>query len=152
MLIRPFEVPDTDAVIALWHVCGLTRPANDPAEDISQKLTTQPELFLVATDADGIVGSAMAGYDGHRGWVNYLAVAPDFRGRGHAAALMGEVERLLAGLGCAKLNLQIRTSNAGVIAMYQHLGYSQDAVVSYGKRLRPRPTPPGLADGLPAAL
>jgi ribosomal protein S18 acetylase RimI-like enzyme len=138
-LIRPFEAPDTHAVIALWHVCGLTRPSNDPAGDIAQKLTTQPELFLVATGADGVVGSAMAGYDGHRGWVNYLAVAPGSRGRGYAAALMGEVERLLSGRGCAKLNLQIRTSNTGVIAMYEHLGYSQDAVVSYGKRLHPRP-------------
>ena len=135
-MIRPFEVADTDAVIALWHVCGLTRPANDPADDIRQKLTTQPGLFLVATDAGEVVGSVMAGYDGNRGWVHYLAVAPGSRGRGYAASLMGEAEKILLGLGCAKLNLQIRTSNLGVIAFYEGIGYVQDEVVSYGKRLR----------------
>jgi ribosomal protein S18 acetylase RimI-like enzyme len=136
MKVRPFEAADTHAVIALWHACGLTRPWNDPADDIRQKLTTQPELFLVAVEAGEVVGSAMAGYDGNRGWVHYLAVDPGSRGRGHAAALMGEIEALLLGLGCAKLNLQIRTSNLGVIAFYEGIGYVQDEVVSYGKRLR----------------
>ncbi len=97
----------------------------------------QRDWFLVGIDGDRVVGSAMAGYDGHRGWVNYLAVSPDQRGRGHARALMGEVERLLLAAGCPKINLQIRTSNAAVMAFYERLGYVRDEAVSYGRRLIP---------------
>jgi len=135
--IRPYCPADEDAVVALWHACGLTRPWNDPRKDIARKLTEQPELFLVGTIASGLIATAMAGYDGHRGWVNYLAVAPAHRKQEHGRALMFQAERLLMERGCPKLNLQIRSTNSDVIAFYRTLGYAPDDVVSMGKRLIP---------------
>jgi ribosomal protein S18 acetylase RimI-like enzyme len=133
--IRPFRRTDADAVIALWTECGLVRPWNDPRRDIERKLTVQPELFLVATTGSDLVGSVMAGYDGHRGWVNYLAVATGHRRRGLGRRLMREAEAGLRALGCPKLNLQIRTGNSAVVAFYEALGYGVDDVVSLGRRL-----------------
>lgn len=133
--IRPFEATDRDAVVRLWQRCGLTRPWNDPGRDIDRKLTVQRELFVVG-EVDGVVvASVMAGFDGHRGWLNYLAVDPDHRGRGHGRALVEHVERALEALGCPKVNLQVRTGNAEALAFYAALGYGTDAVVSLGKRL-----------------
>lgn len=137
MLIRSFRPADEAAVIALWQACGLTRPWNDPARDIARKLLVQPALFLVAEVEGSVVASAMAGYDGHRGWVNYLGVAPAWRGRGFARALMARVETELLALGCPKLNLQVRADNAAALGFYAALGYGQDAAVSLGKRLIP---------------
>lgn len=134
--IRAFARPDTEAVVALWKACGLVRPWNDPRRDIERKLTVQPELFLVAVDADGlVVGAGMAGYDGHRGWVNYLAVRPDLQGSGLGRTLMGEFEQRLAAMGCPKLNLQVRAGNEQVLGFYESLGYEPDHTVSFGKRL-----------------
>ena len=136
MLIRPFQESDADAVVALWRLCGLTRPWNDPYLDIARKLTVQRELFLVGVDADGsVIASAMGGYEGHRGWVNYLAVHPDARGAGHARALMDELESLLLARGCPKVNLQVRGDNAEALAFYAAIGYGVDDAVSLGKRL-----------------
>jgi len=136
--IRPFRAEDTEAVVALWRQAGLVVPWNDPYRDIERKLTVQPELFLVVEgDAGELIGTAMAGYDGHRGWVNYLAVDEAHRGSGLGAELMAEAERLLAERGCPKLNLQVRSSNAGVIEWYRTLGYESDNAVSIGKRLIP---------------
>ena len=133
--IRPYEATDEAAVIALWHECGLTRPWNDPRRDIARKLTVQPELFLIGTTGAGPVATVMVGFDGHRGWVNYLAVAPSHRHQSIARVLMQEAERLLITLGCPKLNLQVRSSNVEVIAFYRALGYALDDVVSMGRRL-----------------
>lgn len=135
MQIRPFTEADTDAVIALWQACGLTRPWNDPLRDIQRKLTVQRELFLVGEADSRLVASAMAGYDGHRGWVNYLAVVPDAQGLGYGRALMAHIEAALLARGCPKLNLQVRSSNTAVLAFYRQLGYAQDEAVSLGKRL-----------------
>ncbi|MFB2599500.1 GNAT family acetyltransferase [Herbiconiux sp. P17] len=139
--IRPFRESDTDAVVALWETTGLTRPWNDPRKDIARKLTTQPELFLVAERDGGtgthLLGTAMAGYDGHRGWVNYLAVDPAAQGAGLGRTLMAEVERRLEALGCPKVNLQIRESNEPVMEFYRSLGYARDGAVSFGKRIIP---------------
>lgn len=139
--IRSFERSDTEAVVALWRAAGLVVPWNDPYRDIERKLTVQPELFLVAEFDEGderaVVGTAMIGYDGHRGWVNYLAVAPAHRGGGLGARLMAEAERLLVERGCPKLNLQVRSTNAGVIEWYRSLGYELDGAVGMGKRLIP---------------
>ncbi len=135
--IRIFVPADTEAVVALWEACGLVRPWNDPRRDIERKLTVQPELFLVAVDGDEIVGAGMAGFDGHRGWVNYLAVASDRRGAGIGRRLMAEFEQRLEALGCPKVNLQVRTGNEDVLAFYRALGYGVDDVVSLGKRLIP---------------
>ncbi|ROP74668.1 GNAT family acetyltransferase [Curtobacterium sp. PhB115] len=140
--IRAFRPDDTEAVVALWESCGLVRPWNDPRRDIARKLTVQPELFLVATSgaADGeavVVAAGMAGFDGHRGWVNYLAVRPDLQGSGLGRTLMAEFERLLTDLGCPKLNLQVRAGNEQVLGFYESLGYADDHTVSLGKRLIP---------------
>lgn len=135
MKIRTFQPADEAAVVALWQACGLTRPWNDPHADIARKLTEQPELFLVGTIGAELVATAMAGFDGHRGWVYYLAVSPLHRRQSYGRALMQEAERLLAERGCPKLNLLVRSSNAGVVEFYRRLGYAQDDVVSLGKRL-----------------
>jgi ribosomal protein S18 acetylase RimI-like enzyme len=136
--IRPFRREDTEPVVALWRAAGLVVPWNDPYRDIERKLTVQPELFLVAEDdAGAVVGVAMVGYDGHRGWVNYLAVDASRRSEGLGAAIMAEAERLLVERGCPKLNLQVRSTNQGVIDWYRSLGYEPDHAVSLGKRLIP---------------
>lgn len=140
-VLRPFAPADTDAVVALWEECGLVRPWNDPRRDIARKLTVQPELFLVAEDVDDparpVVGAGMAGFDGHRGWVNYLAVRPDVQDTGLGRTFMAEFERLLTDLGCPKLSLQVRAGNERVIGFYESLGYADDHAVSLGKRLIP---------------
>jgi ribosomal protein S18 acetylase RimI-like enzyme len=135
--IRPFVRDDTEAVVALWEACGLVRPWNDPRKDIERKLQVRAEMFLVAVEDGVIVGSVMAGYEGHRGWINYLAVESSRRRQGLGTRLMAEAERLLEGSGCPKINLQIRSENADVIAFYRALGYEADDVVSLGKRLIP---------------
>ncbi|MFN8095912.1 MAG: GNAT family acetyltransferase [Vicinamibacteria bacterium] len=135
MTVRPFDEADEAAVVELWRRCGLLRPWNDPKKDIARKLTTQRELFLVGEEDGRIVAAAMAGYDGHRGWVNYLAVDPDLRGQGLGRRMMETIERELAARGCPKLNLQVRRTNLDVIAFYEALGYVEDDVVSLGKRL-----------------
>lgn len=136
MLIRQFEHNDEDAVVDLWSRCGLLRPWNDPNKDIARKLRVQRELFLVGTVDEVVVATVMAGYDGHRGWLNYLAVDPARRRRGLGQELMAEAQRRLEGLGCSKLNLQVRRENVEAIAFYERIGFSEDAVVSFGKRLQ----------------
>ena len=143
MLIRPFRPDDEAAVIALWQRCDLVRPWNDPHKDIQRKLLVRPDLFLVGIVDDPIVASVMAGYEGHRGWLNYLAVDPAHQRRGHARAMVAEAERLLRAAGCPKINLQVRTSNKGVIEFYRKLGYAADEVTSMGKRLEQDDTPAG---------
>jgi ribosomal protein S18 acetylase RimI-like enzyme len=133
--IEPFADADEDAVVALWERCGLTRPWNDPHRDVARKRLVQREFFLVARSSDGIVGTAMFGYEGHRGWVNYLAVDPGLRRSGIAAALMSAGEALLLSAGCPKLNLQVRSGNAEAVAFYEAIGYAADDVMSLGKRL-----------------
>lgn len=137
MNIRPFARDDAAAVVALWEACQLTRPWNDPHKDIARKLAIQPELFLVGVIDGAVIASVMAGYEGHRGWVNYLAVAPKLRGCGYGRALMRRVEELLLERGCPKVNIQVRNSNAEALEFYRHLGYLRDESVSLGKRLIP---------------
>jgi ribosomal protein S18 acetylase RimI-like enzyme len=137
MEIRPFREADEAQVVALWHACGLTRPWNDPHKDIARKLQVQRELFLVVEEGGGIVASVMAGYEGHRGWVNYLAVDTSHRRGGLGAELMRRVEQLLLARGCPKVSLLVRTSNADVLAFYRALGYAQDDAIPLGKRLIP---------------
>ena len=137
MHLRSFVPADQPAVISLWNACGLIRPWNDPAKDIARKLTVQPELFLVGEVDSEIVAAGMFGFDGTRGWVHYLAVAPGRQGESLGRALMAEGERLLLELGCPKVNLQVRTGNERVIGFYRALGYAADDTVSLGKRLIP---------------
>jgi len=133
--VRPFERPDTESVIALWHAAGLTRPWNDPRKDIERKLQVQPELFLVAVDDDAVVGSVMAGYDGHRGWLYYLASDPTRRGEGIGRELVNEAERRLETLGCPKVQLMVRPDNVAARGFYDALGYESFDIWATGKRL-----------------
>ncbi|ARC58119.1 Acetyltransferase YpeA [Frondihabitans sp. 762G35] len=138
MPIRPFRPADTEPVVALWEACGLTRPWNDPRKDIARKLGVQPELFLVAVDEgddDAPIATAMAGYDGHRGWIYYVAVTPSRQGERLGSLLVARVEELLLALGCPKVNLQVREGNSAVEAFYERHGYSRDGAVGLGKRL-----------------
>lgn len=137
MQLRPYRPADETAVVGLWKACGLTRPWNDPHKDIARKLTTQPELFRVGEVDGQLVATAMIGYDGHRGWVYYLAVHPEFQGRGYGRMLMAHAEALLIERGCPKINLLVRKTNEAVLAFYDRLGYGRDAAVSLGKRLIP---------------
>ena len=122
-------------MVALWQACNLTRPWNDPRKDIARKRAVQRELFLVAELDGRIVGSVMGGYEGHRGWVNYLAVDDVERRSGLGRRLMDEIETRLRALGCPKLNLQVRGDNRAALAFYQKLGFAVDDAVSLGKRL-----------------
>ncbi len=134
--IRQFEISDQQAVFELWNNCGLVVPWNDPAKDIERKRLVQPEMFLIALNDKGvIIGSIMAGHDGHRGAVNYLAVHPSHRQIGIAKKLMAEVEKLLTAAGCPKINLMVRHTNIEATAFYEALGYEPQDVVVYGKRL-----------------
>jgi ribosomal protein S18 acetylase RimI-like enzyme len=140
--VRVFSQADTEAVLALWlqafpEYNDTTRPHRNPRLSIANKLGTQPELFFVAVrEEDGaVVGTAMAGYDGHRGWLYSLAVANEARRLGIGTRLVRHAESALAAMGCLKLNLQVLADKPEVIAFYDSLGYRADAVVSLGKRL-----------------
>jgi ribosomal protein S18 acetylase RimI-like enzyme len=134
LVIRTFTKADEAAVVALWRAAGLTRPWNDPYADIARKQTVQPELFVVGELAGEVVASAMAGYDGHRGSIYYLAVDPAHQRQGHARAIMAEVERRLTAQGCPKLNLMVRRDNSAAVGFYQRIGYDEQAVTTLGKR------------------
>lgn len=133
--IRAFESADQASVIALWQACGLVVPQNDPARDIERKLKVDPDLFLVGLESERLVASVMGGYEGHRGWINYMVVAPAAQGKGYGRAMMEAVEQRLAERGCPKINLQVRSTNTDVIAFYAAIGYGDDRVVGLGKRL-----------------
>ena len=139
MEIRSFIEDDRHEIVALWQRCGLVVPQNDPHRDIDLKLDFQGHLFLVGLIDGTIVATVMAGYEGHRGWINYLAVDPSNQGQGLGRRIMAEAEQRLLDLGCPKINLQVRTSNTKVIRFYQSLGFQQDEVVSLGKRFTPLP-------------
>jgi ribosomal protein S18 acetylase RimI-like enzyme len=135
VLIRAFKEEDEARVIELWTLGGLVKPWNDPKKDIARKLKVQRELFLVAELEGSLVGVVMAGYEGHRGWVNYLAVDLGQRRRGIGTALMRDAERRLKLFGCPKINLQIRRENTAVQSFYAAIGFKEDEAVSMGKRL-----------------
>lgn len=134
--IRPYQNSDKSSVIELWTHVGLVTANNNPEDDIQRKLSVNPELFLIAEVGEVLVGSIMGGYEGHRGWVNYLAVNPAYQRKGIARLLMSSIEVKLHALGCPKINLQVRESNSAVIQFYKALGYSNDNVVSLGKRFQ----------------
>jgi ribosomal protein S18 acetylase RimI-like enzyme len=134
LVIRLFKLTDESAVVALWHQCGLVVPQNDPHEDIAIKIAFQPDLFFVGTIDGHVMATVMAGYEGHRGWINYIAVAPAYRRQGFGSQMMLRAEQSLRALGCPKINLQVRESNQAMIAFYESLGFSNDRVISLGKR------------------
>ncbi|MCC7409434.1 MAG: GNAT family acetyltransferase [Phycisphaeraceae bacterium] len=135
LIIRCCESWDAAAVIDLWRRCGLLRPWNDPREDFARKLAHSGDLFLMGVMGEKVVAAVMAGYDGHRGWINYLAVDPLMRRQGIGRRMMDECQTRLERLGCPKINLQVRATNREVIAFYQAVGYKVDEVVSLSKRI-----------------
>jgi len=137
LLIRPYHPDDEEAVIQLWIDCDLVVPQNNPKRDIERKLKVNPEWFLVGLFNGEVVATCMAGYEGHRGWINYLAVSPKHRRREFATQMMNEAENLLKNVGCPKINLQIRDTNSRAIEFYKSIGFITDQVVSMGKRLEP---------------
>lgn len=137
MNIRPYkDRSDRNQLIALWQECGLVKPQNNPDKDINRKLRVNPELLLVGVLQNKIIASVMGGYEGHRGWINYLAVHPSQQRKGYGKLIMQAVEALIYAEGCAKINLQIRVGNETVAQFYRALGYCDDAVISLGKRLQ----------------
>lgn len=134
-VIRYFHIDDTEDVIELWSQCGLIFPQNNPKRDIERKLKVNPEWFLVGELEGEVIATCMAGYEGHRGWINYLAVSPKYRRHGLATQMIREAERILKDAGCPKINLQIRSSNKDIITFYKAIGFKKDDVVSMGKRL-----------------
>lgn len=134
-VIDTFTEGDRHRVVILWGECGLTRPWNDPDKDIDRKVADSPWGFIVLRLGNAIIGSAMFGYDGHRGSVNYLSIHPAHRGKGYARLLMQHGEALLLARGCPKINLLVRTGNEEVTGLYRQLGYVPDDVVELGKRL-----------------
>ena len=135
LFIRPFQMADKATLVSLWQLCELTVPWNNPYKDIARKQKVQPELFLVGMLDSLLIATVMGGYDGHRGWINYLAVHPDFQGLGYAQQMMVNVESELRKIGCPKINLQIRSGNDKVMTFYQKLGFTDDRALSMGKRL-----------------
>jgi ribosomal protein S18 acetylase RimI-like enzyme len=135
MDIRAFEKKYKDEVIALWRECNLVVPQNDPAKDIERKLKVDPDLFLVGVIDKQVVATVMGGYEGHRGWINYLAVKPSQQRKGYGQAIMQAVESLIKQKGCPEINLQVRATNEAVLKFYAAIGYGNDNVVGLGKRL-----------------
>lgn len=135
MQIRTYTSSDLNKVIDLWQTCNLVVPQNDPLKDIDRKMNVAPDLFLVGDLNGQIVASVMGGYEGHRGWINYLAVSPDHQRKGYGRQIMTAVEKRINEKGCPKINLQVRQTNKSIIAFYQAIGYQVDPVTSLGKRL-----------------
>jgi len=137
MSIRSYRPADQDAVVALWQRCELVFPQNDPLKDIRRKLQVNPEWFLVGEKNGRLLATCMAGYEGHRGWINYLAVEPEYRRQGLARQIVRAAETRLKEAGCPKINLQVRTANQTALGFYQAIGFAVDDVISLGKRLEP---------------
>lgn len=135
MHIEPLSPSDFDAAVALWREVGLTRPWNDPIDDLRRAVTGPGSTVLAGHDQDELVATAMVGHDGHRGWVYYVAVRPERRGRGHGRAIMRACETWLSARDVPKIDLMVRTENHDVIAFYTALGYGHDDVVVMSKRL-----------------
>ncbi|MEC7496491.1 MAG: GNAT family acetyltransferase [Pseudomonadota bacterium] len=135
LTIRDFMPPDTASVISLWEACGLTRPWNDPQKDISRKMTDNNGCFWVAEVSGVVVASIMIGYDGHRGSINYLAIAPEHQRSGLGAKLMRRAEAYLIERKCPKVSICVRKNNEAVLAFYRQLGFEIDEVHFLAKRL-----------------
>jgi ribosomal protein S18 acetylase RimI-like enzyme len=134
--VRIVEIADEDIepVVALWERCGLTRPWNDPRADIALARLTASSTLLVGWDAETLVATAMAGSDGHRGWVYYVGVEPEARRAGLGREIMQAAETWLREHGVPKVHLMVRGENAAVQGFYRELGYEPQEVVVLGKR------------------
>ena len=138
LIIRPIADGDEEQVVALWHRCGLTRPWNDPKNDLAFARGGEHSDVLVGVLDSAIVASSMVGHDGHRGTLYYVAVDPDLHGRGHGQAIMQAGEDWLLQKGIWKVNLMIRTDNEKVLQFYNRLGYQQSATTVVEKWIDPQ--------------
>ena len=127
---------DAAAVIALWQACALTRPWNDPATDYARAVAGERSAILLLRSGNTIVASVMVGDDGHRGWVYYLAVAPDRRRAGLGARMMMAAESWLRARGVPKIQLMVREGNEDALAFYAALGLEPQPVVTLGRFLK----------------
>jgi ribosomal protein S18 acetylase RimI-like enzyme len=133
--IAPAIPDDVGPTVALWHACGLTRPWNDPQADFTLALGSPDATILLAWVGAVLAGSVMTGFDGHRGWVYYLAVAPEQRREGLGRALMAAAEAWLAARGCPKVQLMVREDNQAALGFYEALGLERQKVVVLGRFL-----------------
>lgn len=134
-IIRTFQETDLEDVIALWELCNLTHPWNSPEIDIFRKLAQKDGLFLLAVKDEQLIATLMGGYDGHRGWMNYLAVHPHEQRNGVATALIQQLEKRLIALGCPQLQLLLPKEYIDIQSFYEQLGYEEAEVVCLAKRL-----------------
>jgi ribosomal protein S18 acetylase RimI-like enzyme len=135
VIVREFGIKDYEYVIELWRAAGLFLSRSDDREEIQKKLERDADLFIVAEENGRIIGAVMGCYDGRRGWVNHLAVAPDYQGKSLGTLLMKELEKRLKEKGCTKVNLLIEPSNQSVQDFYQKLGYNRDELIFMEKWL-----------------
>jgi ribosomal protein S18 acetylase RimI-like enzyme len=140
--IRPLRDADIEAAVALWTACGLTEPWNDPHADIARARGSGSAQILVAVDDTGIVATIMAGDDGHRGWLYYLAVAPDLQRTGLGRQMVGAAEDWLRARGVAKVMLMIRPTNLMVRGFYEAIGYGHQDRMIMTRWLDGRPMTP----------
>ena len=134
--VRTYRDSDFEGVRAVWEEAFPDDPVRNQAQfAIPAKLQVQPELFVVADNGAAIIGTAMAGYDGHRGWLYAVAVSRSARRRGIGTMLIAEAERRLAAIGCGKVNLQVRATNHATAEFYRRLGYQAEERISMGKRI-----------------
>jgi ribosomal protein S18 acetylase RimI-like enzyme len=133
--IRKYIETDEQQVIDLWIKCHLVVSSNNPKRDIQRKLKVDRDLFLVGILEEKVIATVMGGYEGHRGWINYLAVDPGFQRKGYGRLIMEAIEQRIRLKGCPKINLQVRATNKAVIQFYRSLGYTDDHVIGLGKRL-----------------
>lgn len=135
MIIRTFEYEDFETVVMLWERCNLVSDSGDLELDIERKVAHDKDLFLVAEITGEVIGTLMGGYDGYRGSGYFLAVHPDFRGRGIANALINRLEKRLLAKGCAKLNFIVDSDNIMMINMYEKIEYIEQSDLIFSKQL-----------------
>jgi ribosomal protein S18 acetylase RimI-like enzyme len=140
--VAPIEDSDVATVVALWQRCDLTRPWNDPAADIALARRGPNSTILIGRNGETIVATAMVGHEGHRGWVYYVAVDPDHRGKGFGRTMMNAAEDWLRNAGIAKLQLLVRSENTKVQAFYKSIGYDEQERIIYAKWLDGREMTP----------
>jgi ribosomal protein S18 acetylase RimI-like enzyme len=133
--LGPATLADCEGVVALWHAAGLTRPWNDPVADFNLALANPTSTVILARNGHNLSGSVMVGFDGHRGWVYYLASDPDHRGQGIGRALMRAAEKWLVERACPKIQLMVRNDNAEAKGFYAAIGYEVQDVATIGRRL-----------------
>lgn len=126
---------ETMSIVALWEKTGLTRPWNDPTQDIQRALSAKSSTIFIAKNDHKIIGTAMAGYEGHRGWIYYLAVDPDYQKQGLGKKLYNTAEQWLKNQGAPKIQILIRADNQKVISFYEGLGFEKSSSLLMGKKI-----------------